>query len=390
LAKKSIPNRRIKPRIPPRAGLSSGSEYNDIKRQPSKGPHQQVIMNAPETANVHPKRKHWMRRVLYGLAIAALGLVLMLVTIWAAAALYFDVRVTWLQIPLATIYVVTVLAVWIFVKRRWLASGLTVGGFALVLGWWLTLQPSNDRDWQPDVEVLSYADIDGSKITIHNVRNCDYRTETDFDVRHYDKTYDLDKLRSAELYMVYWGSPHIAHTMMSFGFEGGEHVCFSIETRKRKGQGYSAVRGLFRQFELVYIVADERDLVRLRTNYRQGEEVYLFRLKGSPEKVRVLFLDYVRRMNSLRQRPEWYNALTDNCTTGIRMQRAAADRAPWNWRMLVNGHGDELLYERGVIATNLPLAELKERVHINARARAADKDADFSRLIRQGVPGTDL
>jgi uncharacterized protein YceK len=248
-------------------------------------------------------------------------------------------------------------------------------------------KPSNDRDWQPDVAVLAYADIDGSKVTIHNIRDCDYRTETDFDVRHYDKTFDLDKIRTADLYMVYWGSPLIAHTMVSFGFEGGDYLCFSIETRKERGEGYSAVKGLFRQFELVYIAADERDVVRLRTNYRQGEEVYLFRLNGSTQKVRVLFLDYVSRLNSLRQRPEWYSALTHNCTTAIRTQRAASDRAPWDWRMLANGHGDELLYERGLIGTNLPLAELKQRVHVNARARTADKDPDFSRVIRQGVPG---
>jgi hypothetical protein len=190
--------------------------------------------------------------------------------------------------------------------------------------------------------------------------------------------------------MVYWGSPHMAHTMVSFGFDDGDHVCFSIETRKQKGQGYSAIKGLFRQFELIYIVGDERDLVRLRTNYRQGEEVYLFRLTGSPQKTRTFFLDYVRRVNDLHRRPEWYSAITHNCTTSIRMQRAAADRAPWDWRMLVNGYGDELLYQRGAITTNLPLAELKQRCHINDRARAAAREADFSRLIRQSVPGTGL
>jgi len=262
-----------------------------------------------------------------------------------------------------------------------------VGGAVLVLGWWLTLRPSNERSWQPDVTVLAYVDIHGNNVTVHNIRNCDYRTETDFDVRHYDKTFDLDRLRTVDLFMVYWGSPHMAHTMVSFGFDGDEYLCFSIETRKEKGESYSAVKGFFRQFELIYVAADERDVVRLRTNYRQGEETYLFRLSGTPGQARKLFLDYVRRMNSLRQRPEWYNAVTDNCTTGIRVQRATKDRAPWDWRILVNGHGDELLYERGVIATNLPLAELKQRAHINARARLADKEADFSRRIRQGAPG---
>jgi len=347
-------------------------------------------MNTTTASEAPARRRGWLRGALRVLGFTASGFVLLLVALWAAAALYFDVRVSWLRLPLAAVYALAVLAVWILVKRRWLAVGATVLGFALVLGWWLTLQPSNDRDWQPDVALLPYAEIDGNRVAVHNVRNCDYRTETDFDVRHYDKAFDLDRIRAAELFMVYWGSPHMAHTMVSFEFEGGDHLCFSIETRKEKGEGYSAVKGLFRQFELVYIAADERDVVRLRTNYRQGEEAYLHRLNSSPAQVRTLLLDYLRRMNSLRQRPEWYSAITDNCTTSIRTQRAAADRAPWDWRMLANGHGDELLYERGVIATNLPLADLKQRAHINARARAADKAADFSRLIRQGVPGTDL
>jgi hypothetical protein len=316
--------------------------------------------------------------------------VLLAATVWAVAALHFDVRLKWLRAPLAASYISAVVAIWIFVKRKWLKLALTSGGFALVLCWWLTLQPSNDREWQPDVAVLAYADIEGNKITVHNIRNCDYRTAADFDVRHYDKTFDLDRIRTADVSMVYWGSPNMAHTLMSFGFEGGDYLCFSIETRKEKGEAYSAVKGLFRQFELVYVVADERDVLRLRTNYRQGEEVYLFRLKGSPQQVRSLFLDYLRRLNTLRQRPEWYSALTQNCTTSIRTQRAAADRSSWDWRMLVNGHADELLYERGMITTDLPLAALKQRAHINPRARSADKASDFSRLVRQDVPGTEL
>ena len=334
-----------------------------------------------------PKQRSRVRRTLGLLGGIVLGVVLVLSTVWATAAIYFDVRVSWLRWPLAIVYLLTVAGVWVFIRRRWRAIAFTAVGFAVVLCWWLTLQPSNNRDWQSDVAVLPYADIDGTRIVLHNIRNCDYRTETNFDVRYYRKTFDLDKLRTADLYMVYWGSPYMAHTMVSFGFEAGEYVCFSIETRKQKGQGYSAIKGLFRQFELIYVVGDERDLVRLRTNYRKGEEAYLFRLRGSPDQVRNFFLEYLHRINSLRQQPEWYNALTDNCTTSIRTQRAATDRAPWDWRMLVNGYGDHLLYERGVIATNLPLPELKQRSHINALAKAADQDPNFSRVIRQGLPG---
>jgi hypothetical protein len=325
-------------------------------------------------------------RVIRRLAAALVWILLALLTLWAAAALYFDVRVSWLQVPLAAIYGLGMLAVWLRVRHPWKAV-ITAVGFVSVLGWWLSLKPSNNRDWQPDVAVLPYADIARNQVTIHNIRNCDYRTETDFDVHHYDKTFNLDALRTVDLYLVTWGSPNIAHTMISFGFTNGDYICFSIETRKEKGENYSAVKGLFRQFELTCIIADERDLVRLRTNYRQGEEACLYRLRATPEQGRKLFLDYLRRANELRDRAEWYNAITDNCTTAIRTQRAAADRAPWNWRMLINGHLDELLYERGVIDTNLPCAELKQRSHINPQAKAADNAVDFSQQIRKGLPG---
>ncbi len=241
------------------------------------------------------------RRVARLLALVVLWALLCVLTLWVVAAFYFDVRVAWLRLPLAAIYGAGMLAVLIWVRPRRLAAGICAGGFVLALAWWLCLKPSNQRDWQPDVAVLPYADIAGSQVTIHNIRNCDYRTETDFDVRHYDKTYNLEDLRTVDMFLVTWGSPHIAHTMVSFGFLNGDYVCFSIETRKEKGEDYSAVKGLFRQFELTYIIADERDLVRVRTNYRQGEEARLYRLRVAPEQGRTLFLDYLERANTLRQ-----------------------------------------------------------------------------------------
>jgi hypothetical protein len=345
------------------------------------------VTDTSSTPNLSPHLRGRFKEATRLLCFTALGCVLLACTAWAAAALYFDVRVPWLRAPLAGAYLAALLVLWIRVRCRGLNILLTAGGFLLVLAWWFTLRPSNDRDWQPDLAVLAYADMDGNRVTVHNIRNCDYRTETDFDVRYYDKTFDLARIRTADLYLVYWGSPHMAHTMVSFGFEGGDYLCFSVETRKQKGQSYSAIRGLFRQFELIYVVADEKDVVRLRTNYRQSEEAYVFRLNAPEARVRALFLDYLRRLNHLRQHPAWYSALTDNCTTSLRAQRAASDRMPWDWRILVNGHGDELLYERGMIATNAPLLELKQRAHINARARAASNAPDFSRSIREGVPG---
>ena len=309
---------------------------------------------------------------------------------WAVAALYFDVRIAWLRLPLAVLFAGVVLGIYYAARRRGLAKAMCAGCFALVLGWWLLLEPSNTRAWQPDVAVLPSAEFTGSKVSIRNIRHCDYRTETNFTVRHYDQTYDLDKLRTADLSVVHWGSPLIAHTMVSFGFEGGDYLCISIEVRKEEGESYSAVRGFFRQFELTYIIADERDLIRLRTNFRQGEEVYLYRLRMEPERLRAILEEYLRRATSLREQPEWYHALTSNCTTGIRhiTDQARGLQSRWDWRILANGRSDEMLFERGAFASELPFAELKERCHINARARAAGSALDFSRLIRQDLPGT--
>src|SRR5262245_12811064 len=162
------------------------------------------------------------RKLLRPIAAGFIWGVLGLATLWATAALRFDVRISWLRIPLAAIYGLGMTTTWILVRRP--RSALVTGaGFIVVLIWWLSLPPSNNRDWQPDLAVLPYSDMVGNQVTIHNIRNCDYRTETDFDVRHYDKTFNLDKLRTADLYLVYWGSPNIAHTMVSFGFEGGDY-----------------------------------------------------------------------------------------------------------------------------------------------------------------------
>jgi len=336
-------------------------------------------------------RRGLARRILRGLGLVLLALPLMVMTLWAVAALYLDARIPWLRLPLAAGYALALLLAARASKQRWQAAAVCLGGFTVVLAWWLSLRPANDRDWKPDVAVLPWAEFAGEQVTLHNIRNCDYRTETNFVVRHYDKTYDLSKLRTLDFYLVHWGSPWIGHTMLSFGFEGGDYLCISIETRMEKGESYSALRGFFRQFELTYVVADERDVVRLRTNYRKDEEVLLYRLRTGPERVRAIFEQYLRRANSLRSKPEWYNALTHNCTTNIRLDSDAASgrRSPFDLRILLNGRIDELLAAHGTFAADLPLIELRSRGHINDRARQADQSPDFSRCIRDGIPGMD-
>ncbi len=258
--------------------------------------------------------------------------------------------------------------------------------FLLLFAWWATLRPSNDRAWTPDVARLPTGEVHGDTLVLHNVRNFDYRSETDFTERWEDRTYDLSKVTGVDLFLSYWGSPNIAHTIMSWDFADGQHLAISIETRKERGEEYSALRGFFRQYELYNVVADERDVIRVRSNYR-SEDVYLYRLGIPPEVARALLLDYVATLNELAARPRFYNALIDNCTTGIRVHTQHIGVArPWDWRLLVNGHGDEMLYERGIISTSRPFAELKEASRIDARAKAADQAPDFSRRIREGLP----
>ncbi len=310
---------------------------------------------------------------------------------WGPLAIFYSNLPASLRPVAAVLFALGSLAVLILVRPRRRALAIFLGSFSLLLVWWLCIPPSNNRNWQPDVATLAWADIRGDRVTIHNIRNCDYRTETDFTVRHYDRTFDLSKLKGVDAFLVYWGSPKIAHTMMSFDFEGEGSVCFSIETRKEKGEDYSTIKGFFRQYEIIYVVADERDLVRLRTNYREkgkGEDVYLYRLKASPEVARKVFLSYLRKVNRLKERPEWYNALTENCTTSIRQHTMPYNpNARLDWRMIVNGYIDEMLYENNDIDTSLPFADLKKRSYINPRAQAADKDPAFSQLIRVGLPG---
>jgi hypothetical protein len=315
-------------------------------------------------------------------------LLLCAVTIWVAGALYFDLPIAWLRAPLALIYGLAMFAALVFVKGRWRAMGLAAVGFVAVLAWWLTIKPTEDRAWQPDVARRAWADIQGDEITLHNVRNCEYRTETDYTPRWETRVVHLSKLTGVDLAITYWGSPWIAHPIASFQFSDSLPLAISIETRKVVGQSYSALRGFYRQYELIYIPADERDVIRLRTNYR-NEEVYLYHIRISPEHAREVFLGYLQHLNQLHGKAEFYNAVTDNCTTNIRAANIAAEQGkvpPWNWRVLLNGKMDELLYARGFIDRSLPFAELKARSLVNARAKAADASADFSELIRVGSP----
>lgn len=270
-------------------------------------------------------------------------------------------------------------------RWRWRAFTLYLLAFATLLVWWRGLEPSNDRDWQLDVARLPYAEIEGERVTVRNIRNFDYRSETDYVPAYYDKRFDLRELEGVDLVAVYWMGPAVAHIFVSFAFAGGEQLAVSIETRKEQGESYSTLKGFFRQYELHYVVADERDVIRLRTNYRHDppEDVYVYRVQAPIENGRRLFMEYMKEINALKARPEFYNTLTTNCTTNIWFHsQVNPGHLGFSWKILASGYVPEYLYESGRLDKSVSFAELRKRAHVNARAQAADKAADFSRRIR--------
>jgi hypothetical protein len=308
-------------------------------------------------------------------------------TAWAFGAIWFDFPWESGRKIVAIVALAGTIYAFLKVRPMWRAKVIVATGIAIVLSGWLALRPKQDRNWKPEVSQLASVTITGDHVVISNVRNFDYRTENEFTVRYEERAYDLKQIRGMDLFVTYWGSSLMAHPIVSFDFGDQGRICFSIETRPERGEGFSALGGLYRRFELICIAADERDIIRVRTNYRIGEQTYLYRLKSSPSQARKRFLEYVATTSELHTRPRWYNAITDNCTTAIRNQRAAHDRSPWDWRLLVNGHGDRMLYEKGALDRSLPFDELKRRSLINAKAKTADADPNFSTKIREGIPG---
>jgi len=245
-------------------------------------------------------------------------------------------------------------------------------------------QPSNDRDWLPELATLAYAEKQGDELTIHNVRNAEFLTYRDCLVDYYDKTYDLTRLQTVDFIVIpFADNPAIAHTMLSFGFGEGEYVGVSAEVRLEKGESYDAAVGLFGQFELIYVIADERDLVRARTEHRNCD-VYIYRTKATPEQARRLFLDVLKRVNQLRDKPEFYDTFRNNCTTNIvrHINTISPGKIPYDFRILLPGFADQLAYELGLIDNSLPYAEVKRRARVNEIAHRYKDDPQFSAKIR--------
>jgi Domain of unknown function (DUF4105) len=318
-----------------------------------------------------------------------LGITIAAITLWGAGALYFSplLPARWRAFAAASYGTASILA-FALLPYPGTTTILTFAIFAFLVILFLRVPASNGRDWQPEVSVTPYATIKGDLVTVHGVRNFDYRSATDFTPCWEERTYDLRKLDSADIIAVYWTGKAIAHIMVSFGFQGKNYLAISIETRKEKGERYSTLAGFFRQYELYYVVADERDVIRVRTTYRQPQEnVYIYRTRAPLRNIRRIFLDYIKNMNDMRERPRFYNTLTTNCTTTILMHtRINPESPPMSWKVLLSGYVPEYLYELGRIDTTKPFPELEKLSRVNPHAQAADTDPDFSQRIRVRLP----
>jgi hypothetical protein len=319
---------------------------------------------------------------------AATWSVLVIGVAWAFGAIFYDFPIRNWRHFLAIAFVICSVGAIFYVRplsRAKLGVAIVILSIASV---WLSLKPRNDRAWQSDVAKTAWAQVDGDRVTFHNVRNFDYHHDTPPTPHWETRTVRLSQLTGLDLAVNYWGSPWMAHPIASFQFSDAPPLCFSIETRREIGEDYSAIGGLYRQYELVYIVADERDVFRLRLNTHAGEDIYLYRTTASPAQARARFLEYIAALNALHAQPRWYNAIATNCTTAIRDQRPVGERTPWDWRILLNGKGDEMMYDRhSIVTAGLAFPELKRRSLINDSSRAADADPDFSRRIRATLPG---
>jgi hypothetical protein len=273
-------------------------------------------------------------------------------------------------------------------NRHMVALEIVFVVLALVLVWYLRLRPSNDHEWEIEYARAPVATRDGNLVHVRNVRDFRYRNRADPIPAWYDATYDIDTLTGVDLICSYWTGPSIAHVFLSFGFADGRHLAVSVETRRRRGQAYSAIAGFFRHYQLILVIADERDLIGVRTDIRR-ERVYLYPLRITPEETRRLFGGYMDRATGLAARPEFYNTVTNNCTSNIVriIDRGLprGKRLGLSWRLLFSGYADAFAYDIGRLKGRLPFAELKRRSLI-VRPPDAEIGEDYSAEIRARRP----
>jgi drug/metabolite transporter superfamily protein YnfA len=327
-------------------------------------------------------------RLTRGIGFALLAIIVLLVGAWCSVAVWYRCGASEplrAILAAATLVLALVTTAFLATPHRWRALAVYVGCFILFLAWWAMITPTNDRNWAADVARSVTANIDGNRLVINNVRNFTWRSDADFDPRWEQRNYDLSRVTDVDLIMSYWAGEAIAHTIVSFGFADGVRVAFSVETRKDRGEAYSSLAGFFKQYELAIVAADERDVVRVRSNVR-GEDVRIYRLRITPANAQLLLREYVEEANDIAQTPQFYNTLTANCTTLVfKMVRVIHPGLPLDARILLSGYLPNYVYDLGATDTSVPFEELRKLSKIRDRALRADADANFSARIREGI-----
>jgi len=329
---------------------------------------------------------HIVSRVLVTLIVSAAA-------IWGAFALWYQVPGgDALRILAVALWTVLSLAMLVALWRRRTALGLLgfSAAFAVLLVWWRQIPPSNGYIWADDVAQMTTGTVDGDRVALHNVRNFEWRSDSDYTQRWETRHYDLDHLSSVDMIMSYWSGPAIAHMLVSFGFDEVEHVVFSVEIRRKQGESFSEIGGFFKEFELSILAADERDVIRVRTNVR-GEDDYLYRIKMPASAMRSLFLAYIDQANRLADTPRFYNTVTANCTTLVyHMLKRIVGYLPLSYSLLLTGYLPQYVYRIGGLASAYSFEELRARGRITERAKAADLSGSFSADIRRGIPSVEV
>lgn len=319
-----------------------------------------------------------------------IGLVILASAAWGAAALWFQspfagraravLPTAWLALAVAAL-------IGLFTGQPWPAWLYGVLLLTLLAWWRLGVRASNERQWMPEVARQTEGTVEGDIVTLRNVRNFDWRTRSDYEVRWETRSYDLSRLDAVDLALSYWGRPAIAHAMVSFGFADGQHVVFSVEIRRKLHDVFSEIGGFFRQYELSVLASTEEDSLRVRTNVR-GEEGYLYRVHMPEGAARKLFLSYVETATRLVQKPRFYNTLTGNCITIVyRLADQIVPGLPLDYRLLLSGYLPEYLYRLDALEGADSPQAYRQAGHYTQRARATLDAAQFSRNIRRGVPG---
>jgi len=318
------------------------------------------------------------------------SLLIFIAAVWGGLALYY-------QLPLAMPWLGLAVLFWAAVSisslRSLWRSGIVRGGLfylalhAVLLLWWSNLTPSNQHQWQDDVAQMTSGTVEGNAITLFNVRNFTWHSETDYSPRWETRHYDLNKLQSVDMLTSHWGMDAIAHVLVSFGFSDGQFVTFSVEIRKKQGQQFSEIAGFFKQYELSILATDERDAVAVRPNVR-GEETYLYRI-DMPEAIRrQLFLSYIEQANQLIEQPRFYNTVTANCTTLVfAMMQHISGGLPLDPRLLLTGYLPSYVEELDGLMDGFDLTQLRDSGRITERSKQAFNSENYSQIIRQGVPG---